>query len=362
MIERNKKLLRDLYLGEKNGGCAVIMDPPVKPVSGIGNDYTLCAKPLCGWLPDAREHYAGKVKWLKEICDDSVPYINIVTNTAIYAAAFGCKVHEYADSRPATVPLIDTPEQADKLKIPDFSTSPTLSRILEFAVLLRKEFGAGVPISVPDIQSPFDIAAQIWNKESFFVALYESPEAVKELVRKCQALLTAFLTEYFKTVPNRAAVCCMDVWGPPELGVNVSEDEAGSISAKAFGEFCVPSLTELSKRFGGSVIHCCAKADHAHAGFNKIPDLYAHNRIMRSYTKDLFFMDPTAAILDFPDRVVRMCGWHRVEAVAKILEIARPESRFLFEMCSEPLEGAKKTLEAVRRLCARRGVRGGSRL
>ena len=354
MIEKNKKLLRNLYLGGKNGGCAVIMDPPIQPVSKIGNDYTLCAKPLKNWLPNAREHYAGKVKWLEEVRDDSVPYVNIVTNTAIYAAAFGCKVHEYADSRPAAVPLIDTPEQAGKLKTPDFSASPTLSRILEFAVLLQKEFGPDVPISVPDIQSPFDIAAQIWNKESFFIALYESPEAVKELVNKCQALLTDFLKEYFKTVPNRASICCMDVWGPPELGCNVSEDEVGSISAEVFEEFCVPSLIELSKTFGGSVIHCCAKADHAHAGFNKIPDLYAHNRIMRSYTQDLFFMDPAASILDFPDRVVRMCGWHRAEAVEKILEIARPESRFLFEMSSEPLEDAKRTLERVRNLCSRR--------
>ena len=359
MIEQNKKKLRDLYLGKKPGGYAVIIDPPVQPVSKIGNDYTLCDKPLCDWLPNAREHYAGKVKWLNEIHDDSVPYVNIVTNTVIYAAAFGCKVHEYADSRPAAVALIDTPEQADKLKIPDFSVSPTLSRILEFARLLQKEFGPDVPISVPDIQSPFDIAAQIWNKESLFIALYENPESVKELVSKCKKLLTAFLTEYFKTVPNRAAVCCMDVWGPPELGINVSEDEVGSISAAAFEEFCLPSLIELSKKFGGSVIHCCAKADHSHAGFNKIPNLYAHNRIMRSYTQDLFFMNPTAAILDFPDRVVRMCGWHRVESVAKILEIARPESRFLFEMCSEPLEDAKKTLEAVRKLCAGRNINKG---
>lgn len=349
LINENKKKITDIFLGEfKNH--VIVMECPENNHFKL-EDYTLNKKPLKEYMPWAVSSYQSQLKWLKDVQDDSVPYINLVTNTGIYAAAFGCPIKDFQNSRPAALHIVNNAAQAEKIKLPDYSNCYELTRILEFAQLLVKEMGDDVPISVPDIQSPFDIVAQIWNKEDLFISLIEYPEIVLELVEKCKKLLTDFLTEYIKVVPNLSTICCMNFWGPRELGINVSEDEAGSMSKEAFEKFCLPSLIDLSNTFNGFVLHCCASADHVNGSFCKIPNLYGQNRIIKGYNENVFLYNPVSSILDFPDDVVRMVGWFNEDAVKTILKTARQKTRFLFQMAELPLDEAKRTLENVRNLC-----------
>jgi hypothetical protein len=342
-LEENRAFLRDLFAGPFRGH-AIIMDHEAVP-SAFPDDYAISERPLKEWLPWAVGNYRARLKWHEALGDDSVPFVPLTTGTEIFAAAFGCPVHVYEGSPPAARPLVTTAREADALPTPSLDAWP-LARAFEFAEMLRRELGPEPPIGVPDIQSPFDIAALVWRKQDLFVAMHQEPEAVKRLVGKCHELLESFLAEFMRRFPNCNLIHCPNHWAPPELGCALSEDEAGSMSTPMFEEFCLPSLVDLSETFGGLFIHCCATADHQYQSFRKIPNLRGMNRVFQA-------PGPRPAIEAFAGRTVLVTGWGTADDVFKMLDQALPESRFLFNMGAQPLDEAKRTFERLRARCPR---------
>jgi hypothetical protein len=342
---RNRAFLRDLFAGPFRGH-AVIMSPEgVKP-DGLG-DFTVSGRPVSEWVPGALANYEAKAKYLETLGDDSVPYVGLNTNTGVFAAAFGCPLHVYEEETNAVaLPAVSTAEEADRLPEPSLD-SPALARVLELGRLVREELGPEVPIGVPDVQSPFDVAALVWRKEEMFVALHENPEAVKRLVGKCLRLIERFLDEFKRELAETNLCHCPYAWAPPELGMWLSEDEVGSLSPAMFDEFCLPPLVELSEKFGGLFMHCCAAADHQYPGFARIPNLRGLNRVFQE-------PGPRPAIEAFSGKTVLIVAWTEEEKVAELLDMALPDTRFLFNMPGMPLEEAKAVHERLRERCPRR--------
>jgi len=336
--EENREFLADLFAGPFRGH-ALIMSPEPIPPPWPG-DFAISERPVADWLPWLLESYEAARKWHEILKDDSVPYVKLFTGTELFASAFGCPVYLPADSPPSARPLVSSGAEADQLRVPDLGTRP-LARVFEMGALVRERVGPQVPISVPDIQSAFDIAALIWNKEDLFVALHQEPEAVERLVQKCQHLLTTFLVEFQRHVPNCNLCHCPTAWAPPQLGCWLSEDEAGSLSTAMFERFCLPTLTELSQTFGGLFAHCCAAADHQYGSFLKIPNLRGLNRVFQA-------PGPRPAIEAFSGRTVLIVAWTDEQGVYKLLDMARPDTRFLFNMPGQPLEEARRTYERLR--------------
>ncbi|MCC6445272.1 MAG: hypothetical protein IT210_17655 [Armatimonadetes bacterium] len=48
-----------------------------------------------------------------------------------------------------------------------------------------------------------------------------------------------------------------------------------------------------------------------------------------------------------------MAAWMGEDACRRMLDMARPDTRFLFNMPYQPLEEAKRTFERMRKLCPR---------
>ena len=253
-----QQFLIDLFTGPFRGH-AIIAEPTGLQFDWSDGDAAISSRPVSDWAPQFVHNYEVLLKWHETLGDDNVPCASLTTGTELFAAAFGCPVHIFGDNVPCALPLVSTAEEADALRIPDLSARP-LERIFELAQIVRERVGPDVPIGVPDIQSPFDVAALIWRKEDFLVALYESPDAVKRLTMKCHTLLKEFLTEFRRQVPNCNLCHHPRLWLPPELGCWLSEDEAGSMNAPMFREFCLPSLVDLSETFNGLSMHCCATA------------------------------------------------------------------------------------------------------
>lgn len=107
---------------------------------------------------------------------------------------------------------------------------------------LLERSGREALMGLPDIQSPMDIAAMIWNMKDFSIALMEEPKAVREL----------------------------------------SVDEIGSVSEEVFVDLFMNELCELSLRFGGIGIHCCASARHQWENLAALPGLKLINSARQS--------------------------------------------------------------------------------
>jgi len=165
-----------------------------------------------------------------------------------------------------------------RIKTPELGSTP-LTMLFEIADELRRRAGKNALIKLVDIQSPMDIAALIWDKNDFYSALIYAPEAVMELSVKVKELLTAFLDEWFNRYGVEFIAHYPSYYMPK--GITLSEDEVGSVSPQMFVEYFLPELEELSNRYGGLGMHCCANARHQWENFKKIPNLRLLNLVQR---------------------------------------------------------------------------------
>ena len=341
--ERNRIFLTNLFCGEFKGHAVICVPPLVSSVQA--GDYAVSNEPVKKWVSWAVRNYELMREWHEALDDDSVPYVPLTTTTGLFAAAFGCPLHQFEGSQASARPIVFSPQEADRLPIPDLDTPP-ISRFFELAELIREQVGPEVPISVPDIQSPFDIAALIWSKEHFYEALVEHPDAVLRLVEKCHILLKNFLTE-FKRRFGEVNMCHYPfAWAPPEAGCWLSEDEAGCISSRMFEKFCLPFLVDLSETFGGLFVHCCAYADHQYSNFLKIPNLRGLNR-------DLKATDIKLTIDTFSGRTVLMVAGATEAQIYTLLEMAQPNTRFLFNISASNIDEARRLIERIKEKCGR---------
>lgn len=216
---------------------------------------------------DKYRRQVARMEWLE---DDNLPYLDVYTGTEIFAEAFGCAVHRPPGIMPAARPLIHEASEVAKLSVPTLD-APPLARLFGIADELVRRAGRGALVRLVDIQSPMDIAALIWDKNDFFPAMVDSPEAVHELAGKVRRLLISFLDEWFARYGHQYIAHYPDYY--MEGGITLSEDEVGAVSGAMFNEFFGPELAALSEHFGGLAMHCCANSSHQWANFKALPGL-----------------------------------------------------------------------------------------
>lgn len=214
-----------------------------------------------------------QLSWLD---DDSLPFLDVYTGTEIFAAAFGCEEHLPGTDMPFAMPLVHNAEEADRLEAPAID-APPLARVWKIARELKRRAGPDALLRTPDLQSPMDIAALIWDKATFYPALVENPDAVARLAEKIRQVLLSFLDAWFAEFGPEFVAHYPDYYVP--RGVTISEDEVGVVSPAVFERFFLPELEELSARYGGLGMHCCAHARHQWGGFRRIPNLFLLNLV-----------------------------------------------------------------------------------
>ncbi len=342
-ITKKQKFFRDLFNFEgPPPGHALRVEPPT-----VGDIKLIHSDDIEARAQMGKSMLEYDIKCREEIGDDRVPTLRPWSGTEIFAAAYGCPVHVAPDGIPFALPLVETAGEADKLKKPDMSAK-SLSDIFKICDRMVELCGEDYPVRVCDLQSPFDIASLIWKKENFFVALVDTPDAVHTLLRKT----TATLIEFLETFKSRYKNVCLDsfylMWLPPELGIKVSEDEVGSLSVEMYSEFCYPYLEQLSKKFGGISLHCCARAEHQWDGFLELPGL-----------RFLNFVHPTVslekAVRKFSGRAVLAptgTNGHKdlQDYVRECLKYFTPDTRFVFIINAESLESAKGLHNELRKI------------
>jgi hypothetical protein len=271
-IEERKQKWEDFYEGTCRTLILIEQDCGPAPFGSITSGSVGNQDTMFGWLLNKYRIQTESMEWLD---DDRIPYVTpiIGAGTWIFAEALGSSVIFMDNNTFFVRPAITAVKDFGKLKLPKVE-STSLMRIFDFAQKLKAAAPAAV-LGVPDVQSPLDIAAMVWEKADFFTAMYDEPQAVKDLICMTNELLTEFFDLWFKTFGREFIAHCPDYYMP--YGITVSEDEIGSISVDAFREFSYPTLCELSKRYGRIGIHCCANAQHQWGVLQSIPGLVVLN-------------------------------------------------------------------------------------
>jgi hypothetical protein len=219
------------------------------------------------WAWSVYQQRMAALEWLD---DDRVPFLDPYTGTEIFAEAFGCPVHYTADKMPFALPLVHSAAEAARLRVPDLAAT-RLAVLFEIADELRRRAGGPAVMRLPDIQTPLDIVALIWDKHTFYPALLEDPDPVLELAEKVRELQTAFLDAWFARYGTEFIAHYPDYYMPS--GLTLSEDEVGAVSPRIFEQYFLPELQYLARRYGSLGMHCCAHARHQWKGFLRIPNL-----------------------------------------------------------------------------------------
>lgn len=345
-IDRNKAFIRNIYSKGPFQGHAFSVNGPMEPIFKHPKGcYTLSDEPVSAWLPWAVANYRSQVECFERVEHDGVPQVHLNTGTHIYAAAFGCRVATSRDNKPFALPLVETAEEAARLPEPDIWKSPSIYRIFELAEALRRELGPEVDFAPCDMQTGFDTAALVWNKEDFFCAMCDpdSAAAVKDLVAKCARFLKRVLVELRREFPTMSPCHWPPVWSPPELPPWVSNDECGSIGEAMFEEFCLPELQDLSASFGGLGMHCCAAAEHQFAAFKRIDGFYAFNRVPATRGFDSLF-----PLFGGPEAPVLAVASLPVEAAERLIRQAPAGTRFVFDITQDSFDASRRAIDRLR--------------
>lgn len=219
------------------------------------------------WIWQNYQYHLERMQWLE---DDTIPCLDMLTGTELFAEAFGCRVYRTAEDMPFALPLVNSAAEAEKLAVPSLD-APALALAFEMADELSRRAGAGAIFRMVDLQSPMDVAALIWEKKSFYLAMLEAPEAVLALSEKVKTLQFNFLDEWFRRYGKELIAHYPDYYLPQ--GVTMSVDEIGAVSQGMFVRFFLPELAALSQRYGGLGVHSCANNRHQWENFKKIPHL-----------------------------------------------------------------------------------------
>ncbi|MGD2155566.1 MAG: uroporphyrinogen decarboxylase family protein [Anaerolineales bacterium] len=266
----SQTFLANLFGGGEFQGHGFIIDVPM-PINGL---FPVGSAEERAELMGRNFEANLRVKEL--IDDDRVPCLHVWSGTEVFAEAYGAKAYLNGFDMSFALATVHSAGEVDALQEPDIF-SGSIGKIFEIADRLVQKYGNDHPVRICDIQSPFDIAALVWEKSSFYMALYDNPGAVHRLLDKITRTLEKFVEAFRNRYENVNLAHHPDLWMPPEYGICLSEDEVGSISKKAFSEFCLPYLNRLSDKFGGIYIHCCAHSTHQWDNFLKINGLIGLN-------------------------------------------------------------------------------------
>jgi hypothetical protein len=208
------------------------------------------------WIWQNYEYHLRRMDWLQ---DDTLPCLDMLTGTEIFAEAFGCRILYPLDNNPAPFPLIHSAAEAETLPVPSLDV-PALRRVFDMADELSRRADRGVLFRLVDMQCPLDVAAMMWDKMDFYPALVKYPEAINNLAEKITTLQFAFLDEWYRRYGKEFIAHFPDYYMP--RGVTLSVDEIGAVSGKMFLQYFLPHLNRFSEHYGGLGIHCCANARH----------------------------------------------------------------------------------------------------
>jgi hypothetical protein len=291
------------------------------------------------WIWQNYTYHLERMAWLE---DDTIPCLDMLTGTELFAEAFGCRVYRPEKDMPFALPLVNSPVEAEKLKIPSLD-APPLRLAFEMADALLKRAGAVATFRMVDLQSPMDVAALIWEKKGFYMAMVEAPEAVRLLAEKVKILQCRFLDEWFRRYGKGCVAHYPDYYLPQ--GVSMSVDEIGVVSQKMFERFFLPELKDLSERCGGLGMHSCANNRHQWENFKKIPGL-----------KLLNINQPEAALREaytfFAGHVAQWhYGWDPLDDPLGWLEQMPAEARVVVDVWAETKEAAIGLAERLVEVC-----------
>jgi hypothetical protein len=191
------------------------------------------------------------------------------------ASAFGIDYVWHDGQAPAFAPKFKSVKEAlDASWIPVKDTPIGHFTLETIDYFLEKTKGR-IPLSLCDVQSPFNVAALIVDMSALFMGLYDCPDQVVELLDRITGLMTEFTREQIKRMGD-ALVWPGHGFASSRMfnGLGMSDDNSMMLSADQYQQFAVPAMVKAAADFAGPVFHSCGNWTHLAPVIKQIPGLH----------------------------------------------------------------------------------------
>ena len=176
--------------------------------------------------------------------------------TQAIPVAFGCPVSTTSEGRFFCKPIIREPAQVKDLAIPDVRAG-RLGKHLEYLRKIRDLLPDGYTARTFDALSPLSVANLIWD-ESFYIALYDHPQAVHDLLDKITTFIIRYLNATYEAISETRVnpTACPPLWARCK-GYYISDDTMSLVSPEMHLEFSVPYINRITESCGPVCYHSC---------------------------------------------------------------------------------------------------------
>ena len=177
-------------------------------------------------------------------------------NTHTIALAMGCKPRITSEGKEWAAPLIRSPEQVDKISVPDPLDGRT-GEIIEDIEDVLLDLPEDALIRMPDIQSPLGVAELMWRPDSFYMALLTSPNEMHQLLQKITEFIIAYVGEIQAILGDRLNPACFpEIWSDP-TGYYIADDSNSLVSPEMHLEYSVRYINRITESCGPLHYHSC---------------------------------------------------------------------------------------------------------
>ncbi len=228
------------------------------------------------YFNDDREELDWNIQFHKSregVDDYGMPNIKPNLGIGIVAAAFGCAQTPNDEADPWIKARIceENVEDVHKPVLPDPVNNPVYKRAWERAASMKAL--SAMPLRMINVPSPLVTASLIWEYTNFIEALLVYPDEVHVLMDKVTKATIAYVEEQFRRIDNLHSVSHEMWYVPREAGVRISDDTAALLSPNLYREFGVKYNSEISRAFGGVVVHSCGDVQNVVASMMEIEGL-----------------------------------------------------------------------------------------
>ncbi|MEI7883891.1 MAG: uroporphyrinogen decarboxylase family protein [Clostridia bacterium] len=220
--------------------------------------------------------------------------------TTAFASAFGAEISYINGADPVCNTVVHNAKEAARLVLPHVNggdLQKTLDKVEYFLEQTKGEY----PVSVSDMQGPFDTACLLWEKENFLMSLIDEQEAVHHVMNLVTENFIEFGQKLKNMIPDFVPMHVPSVWAPADYGISLSEDSIVMISKRMFKNLVQPYLQRISTAFGGLTLHSCGNWQQHLASVKEITGLKAIN-----FGVGEMKMEDVAAVFDSEDNAVKI--------------------------------------------------------
>ena len=255
---------------------------------------------------------------------------------------------------PATKPVFQTIDDVLKYDVKPLKNTGIGKHSLQMIEYFLNKTKGKLPVSMGDIQSPFNNATNIVNTSNFLTSIILEPEKVLQFLDMLADLEIDFYKEQEKLIGD-ALVKPGHGFASSHVfeGFGMSDDNIVMIDEESYLNCIMPSFVKLGKAFGGPVHHSCGNFSDKVGMLKKTEELKMIDAAFTSETDP--HPNPTEPFVESLRNSgiilqARMVG--DLETVAETTrELWTPGMKLIAVTYSEKPEEQSQVYETVHKIC-----------